>query len=240
MIDLKKISHLRYLAIGFFLTFFLISIIDAGVFFNRMNRLAPNIAALLILIFSLKIKPNKYILGFLFLILFSSIAAFGYEIFFLRELTIVFNFVGYFTLGYSVIPKISSLKANLFLKLYFFIALLVIVYLLSQLLYINKERYDSTLDYILFIISNISFVFAIATAILYVHYSPNKKSILFFIIVIVFIFSEIARFALYYSEEYFEFLYYSCRLLYVLGLSLLLYYCGNKNEVSSSIISEGK
>ena len=231
---------LVYKVLLFFIVFFLISIIDAGYMMNRAIRLIPNLAAIIILIYSYKLNSNKYILGFLVLLLLSAIASFDYENMLLRRATIIFSFLAYLVLGFSILPKVGKLKTNWFLSVYFIIALLVAIYLFSQLLDISKAAFEGKIEYMLFMLNSIGFIFVIASAMLYIHHSPNKRAMLFLLIVMVFILSEMTRFALYYSDVYIDFFYYSCRFFYVLGLALVIYYCGlNKRQKLSSEISYG-
>jgi hypothetical protein len=224
---------LLYAVLIFFIFFFLLNIIDGGVMVNRSLRLIPNLAAIII-IYWFKEKRNKYIVGFLILLLLSALVSFGYENIILRRLTIVLTFFAYLVLGFSIIPKIEKLMTSWYLSAYFIVVLLVTIYLLSVLLDVNKTKFDNTIDYYLFMFNIIAFVFALASAILYVHHSPTKNAMIFFLTVVVLILSEMTRFALYYSDLYIDFFYYSCRFLYVLGLSLLIFYCGLKEPLKFS------
>jgi len=222
-------SPTAYLAVGFFIVFLLLSFYDGGTLTNRGIRVVPNIAAVIIIFTSVKISNNIYIFYFLLLLFLSSITSFGYTKFIFRELTIIFNFLAYVALGYSIIPKLKSIKTNWFLSFYFFIAFCVTLYLFNQLLDIKKDKLVDTLNYILMNLNILGFVFVIASSSLYLNHSLSKKSMLFFVIGLIFILSEITRFALYYSDAYVDLFYYSSRFLYILGLSLLIFYCKYKN-----------
>lgn len=216
-----------------FIIIFLISIfsIDKGVFVNRILRLVPNIVALGIVLYNFKFNSNKYILGFLIFLLCSSIASIGYENILLKKIAITLGFIAYVALGFFVMFNIKKIKTTWFLNLYFIAVILLTIYLFNQLLSLSHDKLDNQI-YILFMLNIIAYVFAIASAILYIHYSPNRKSMLFLLIVVFFILSEIVRFFLYYNSNQIIYLYYIYRTFYVFGLLFVVWFSGLKEEMN--------
>ncbi|MEZ4858312.1 MAG: hypothetical protein R2781_05835 [Flavobacteriaceae bacterium] len=221
----KKLSNLK-VSLLFFILFSIITFFDFGTMVNRTMRLLPNLAAIGILYFAYTPKIHKDSLQFLFFLLASAITAFFYENPIFGILTLVFSTIAYSIVGISAIKQLSKLKASWFLRVYFFITLLVLGYFLFELTQLSKDQYDSYLQFILFNIGNLAIIFMLAGALLLVHQNPNQVAMVFLAFVIILILSEISRAASYYSKTSVALFIYGSKVLYILALTLLINCCG--------------
>lgn len=210
---------------------------------SRGIRLLPIVAALGLIVFRFDIRTHKFVIGFLIFILLSGAAAFFYEKAIFREFTLIFAFIGYILLGFTVIRNLNRLKSGWLLGIYFCATVLLMAYFLYELTEMSRSEYVNHLNYLLLNLSNLGLVFILASALLFVHQNPNKISMLFLGFAIVFILSELMRGASYYYDSRVDLFFYGCRILFVLALAMLVYCCGlvdaaHKNKVPRSEVIE--
>ncbi|MEZ4874653.1 MAG: hypothetical protein R2793_04215 [Flavobacteriaceae bacterium] len=141
-------------------------------------------------------------------------------------LTLFFSGIAYTLAGFSATRQLSKIKASWFLRIYFFITLLVIGYFLFELTQLSKSQYTSYVQFVLFNVVNLALIFMLASALLLVHQNPTQIAMVFLAFVFVFILSEITRAASYYSETRVDLFIYGSKILYVLALALLINCCG--------------
>ncbi len=228
----------RLLFIILFIVFGLVSVYDGGTMTNRGIRLFPNIVALGIILIWFKSKTNRFVIAFLICLLISASFAFFYETAVFRELTLLFNLLGYVLLGFAVIPKFSKIKASWFLGIYFVICLMFWAYTLYQFTEISREQLASNFHYILMNLNNLGLIFMLSSALLFVHQKPSKIAMTFLGFVFVYILSEIARGASYYSPRRVELFFYGCRILYALAMAWVVYCYALMNDLEQDSITD--
>jgi uncharacterized membrane protein len=221
--DVIQKKQYGILFIILFMLFGLASIYDGGTMINRGIRLFPNVVALGVLLIWFKPKTNPFILAFLACLLISDCLAFYYEKPILKELTLFFNLLAYILLGFAVIPKFSKIKAGWFLGIYFLICLVFWAYTLFQLIEISRDQIANSSEYILMNLNSLGLIFILSSALLYVHQNPSKIAMTFLGFVFVYILSELARGASYYSPTRIDMFFYGCRILYALAMALAVY-----------------
>ena len=103
-----------------------------------------------------------------------------------------------------------------------------------KLTQLSIEKYVIFFQNALFYLISMALIFMLAGALLLVHQTPTRPAMFFLGFTLFYIFSEIFRAVSYYSDTKIDFFFYGCRFLYVLSLTLLIYYCGSLERVQSS------
>lgn len=176
-----------------------------------------------------------FILFFLYSFLGDSASMFFSNETFIKASSIMY-FLSYLCLIYFVMPKFKFEKRNKIISLYLLVLVLINIYFLYSVYGLLRGIIPDTLEVFLFGLKSISLIvlFVIAFGV-YLH-SETKLSILFLIMVLSFVFSDILNYVNQYYVYHWSFLMID-RVLHAVGLFYLFNYIVQYNVNKKSVLN---